>query len=72
MDFESCHTCSLEAIHVVPDGRGGMIYHYRCTAEIRVLASGTVRQIKGCPDIGRVGRDQPILSDASVEKERKR
>lgn len=49
------------------DEHGGRIYHFVCTAELRVKADGSEVVIKQCPDWGRVGRQEPILSDRSTE-----
>ncbi len=70
-DHVTCEVCGA-ALLMAPanDGRGGKVYAYQCTAEMVVDAGGRVRQVKRCPDIGRVGRQDPILSDASVQKQR--
>lgn len=68
---QACTVCGEDVIFVSPDGYGGKIYGYNCTAEVRLVAGQPPRVIKSCPDINRVGRAEPVLSDASVTRERK-
>ena len=68
---QACTVCGEDVIFISPDGYGGKIYGYNCTAEVRLVAGQLPRVIKSCPDINRVGRAEPVLSDASVARERK-
>lgn len=60
--FDTCHTCGEPAWGKTPDGKGGTIYAYNCTAEIVVNGSRGFRTVKECPNwekrqVGPVGED---------------
>ena len=70
-NVETCFTCGESLLMSAPDGQGGMIYAYNCTAEVVVSCKGELRRIKECPDWGGLGRANAILSDRSTAKEPK-
>jgi len=67
----ACTVCGEGVILVAPDGHGGRIYGYNCTAEVRLMPGLEPRVIKRCPDINHVGRAEPVLGNDSVARERK-
>lgn len=51
--YDACRTCGERAWTTTPDGRGGVVIAYNCTAETRVKQDGSVRVLKECPDWGK-------------------
>ena len=58
--YASCTTCGQRGVPTAIEG--GVVYLYPCTSEVVILHSGGARVLKTCPDIGKVGRADKILT----------
>lgn len=54
---EGCSGCGQLSWTSAPDGHGGIIVSYICSAEVVFRADGTTRVVKACPE-DRIRKEQ--------------